>query len=265
MRDSFDRHITYLRISVTDKCNLRCRYCMPWDGVPRRRHQDFLSLEQMAEVARAAAGLGIAKVRLTGGEPLVKRGIVDLVRMIAAIDGIDHLAMTTNGTLLGPLARPLREAGLDSVNLSLDTLDPGRYRELTRGGSIDDALAGLAAALGADLPVKINMVVLEDTPAGEVERMRAFAASRGARLQLINHFVLGEPKQDRIAFDRPPPCERCNRIRLTADGMLKPCLHSDEEVRLDFSRLEESLREAILAKPRRGGVCTARAMPQIGG
>ena len=265
MRDSFDRAITYLRISVTDKCNLRCRYCMPPQGVTPRRHGDFLTLEQMADVARAAADLGIAKVRLTGGEPLVKRGIVDLARMIAAVDGIECLAMTTNGTLLAPLARPLREAGLDSINLSLDTLDHERYRALTRGGNIHDALAGLDAALAAGFPVKINMVVLDDTPAGEVERMREFTASRGARLQLINHFSLVEPKRDREAFDRPPPCERCNRIRLTADGMLKPCLHSDDEIRLDFARLHESLREAILAKPRTGGTCTERAMSQIGG
>ena len=173
--------------------------------------------------------------------------------------------MTTNGTLLAPLARQLREAGLDSVNISLDTLDPGRYRELTRGGGIDDALAGLAAALDTGLPVKLNMVVLADTAAGEIERMREFAEARGARLQLINHFELARRKQDQYAFDRPPSCERCNRIRLTADGMLKPCLHSDDEVQLDFTRLEESLREAILAKPRRGSACTGRAMPQIGG
>jgi molybdenum cofactor biosynthesis enzyme MoaA len=113
--------------------------------------------------------------------------------------------------------------------------------------------------------VKINMVVLGDTSAGEVERMRTFAAAHGAHLQLINHFELGHLKEDHAVFDRPPPCDRCNRIRLTADGMLKPCLHSDEEVRLDFTRLEESLREAILAKPRRGGACVVRAMPQIGG
>ena len=265
MRDSFDRDITYLRISVTDKCNLRCQYCMPPEGVPPRRHEDLLSLEQMAEVARVAVGLGVTKVRLTGGEPLVKRGILGLVGMIASIEGLEHLAMTTNGTLLAPIARRLRETGLDSINLSLDTLDPERYRVLTRGGTLDDALAGLAAALEAGFPVKINMVVLADTSDGEVERMRAFASENGARLQLINHFELGEPKRDEFAFDRPPPCEKCNRIRLTADGMLKPCLLSDEEVRLDFSRLEESLREAILGKPRRGGACTARAMPQIGG
>jgi cyclic pyranopterin phosphate synthase len=265
MRDSFDRDISYLRISVTDKCNLRCRYCMPAEGVPPRRHEDLLSFEQMADVARAAVGLGVTKVRLTGGEPLVKRGIVGLVRMIASIDGLEHLAMTTNGTLLGSVAPRLRDAGLDSINLSLDTLDPERYRVLTRGGILEEALAGLAAALASGFPVKINMVVLDDTGEAEVERMRAFAAAQGVRLQLINHFELGEPKRDQFAFDRPPPCGTCNRIRLTADGMLKPCLHSDTEVRLDFSRLGESLREAVLAKPRRGGVCTVRAMPQIGG
>jgi cyclic pyranopterin phosphate synthase len=265
MRDSFDRDITYLRISVTDKCNLRCRYCMPPEGVPRLAHEDLLSLEQMTEVARAAVGLGVTKVRLTGGEPLVKRGIIGLVRMIASIDGLEQLGMTTNGTLLAPIAGRLRHAGLGSINLSLDTLDPERYRGLTRGGTLDDALAGLSAALDAGLPVKINMVVLDDTGDGEVERMREFAAARGARLQLINRFELGEPKRDRTDFDRPPPCGACNRIRLTADGMLKPCLHSDEEVRVDFSRLEDSLRAAILAKPRRGLSCTARAMPQIGG
>jgi GTP 3',8-cyclase len=265
MRDSFDRDITYLRISVTDKCNLRCRYCMPPEGVPPLAHEDLLSLEQMTEAARAAVGLGIAKIRLTGGEPLVKRGIVELVRMIAAIEGLEHLAMTTNGTLLAPLARRLRAAGLDSVNISLDTLDPERYRLLTRGGTLDDAMAGLSAALDTGFPVKINMVVLEDTGEGEVQRMRAFASAQGARLQLINRFVLGEAKRDQTDFDRPPPCSRCNRIRLTADGRLKPCLHSDEEIRLDPSRLSESLREAILAKPARGITGTKRAMSQIGG
>jgi GTP 3',8-cyclase len=265
MLDRFDRAITYLRISVTDKCNLRCIYCMPADGVAARSHGDFLTLEQMAEAARAAVGLGVSKIRLTGGEPLVKRGIVDLVRMIAAIDGLEHLAMTTNGTLLADQARALKEAGLDSVNVSLDTLDPDRYRQLTRGGSIEDAQEGIRQARAVGFPVKINMVVLGDTGEEEIARMREYAAQAGARLQLINHYELSSEKGEQYAFDRPPSCGNCNRIRLMADGMLKPCLHSDEEFPLDFSRLAESLREAILAKPRRGGACTNRAMTQIGG
>jgi cyclic pyranopterin phosphate synthase len=265
MFDRFDRPITYLRISVTDKCNLRCRYCMPAEGVPTRRHEDFLSLEQMTAVARVAVGMGVTKIRLTGGEPLVKRGIVDLVRMISAIEGLEHLAMTTNGTYLGRHAHALKEAGLDSVNVSLDTLDPERYRELTRGGEIRDTLEGIRVATAEGFPIKLNMVVLRETAEGEIARMREFCAGIGARLQLINHYELFREKGDSYAFDRPPSCANCNRIRLMADGMLKPCLHSDAEVPLDFSRLEQSLREAILSKPRRGGACMNRAMPEIGG
>jgi GTP 3',8-cyclase len=265
MFDRFDRAITYLRISVTDKCNLRCLYCMPAEGVPRKKHEELLTLEQMAAVAAAAAGIGVTKVRLTGGEPLVKRGIVDLVGMIAAIPGVREVAMTTNGVLLAPLVRPLKDAGLSSVNVSLDTLDRDRYRELTRGGEIEHALDGISAAIAEGVPLKINMVVMEDTEQEEIERMRKFCAVIAARLQLINHYELVREKSDTYAFDRPPACATCNRIRLTADGMLKPCLHSDLEVPLDFARLEESLCEAVLAKPLRGGICTNRLMPQIGG
>ena len=265
MLDRFEREITYLRISVTDKCNMRCIYCMPPEGVPARRHGDFLTLEQFTEAARAAVALGVRKVRLTGGEPLVKRGIEDLVRMMRGIDGLEHLAMTTNGTLLAPRARRLREAGLDSVNVSLDSLDPERYRVLTRGGAVEDAVAGIRAALEAGFPVKVNMVVMEDTRDEELERLGAFCASVGARLQLIRRFRLDRAKEESDRFQRPPSCARCDRIRLTADGMLKPCLHADAEVRLDFSRIRESLRDAILAKPERGGACTNRAMTQIGG
>jgi GTP 3',8-cyclase len=274
MFDRFERPITYLRISVTDRCNLRCRYCMPPEGVPKRRHEDMLTLEALAEAARAAVGLGVTKIRLTGGEPLVRRGIVDLVRMIAAIDGLDHLGMTTNGTLLAPRARELRDAGLDSVNVSLDTLSPERYAEITRGGAIQDAMAGITAAREAGLPLKINMVVLGDTSKEEIDAMREYCSSLGARLQLINHFDLTRRKTDPedagrngqgYSFDRPPSCAACNRIRLLADGTLKPCLHSDEEVRLDPANMAESLRAAILAKPRLGASCTSRSMHQIGG
>jgi GTP 3',8-cyclase len=265
MFDRFEREITYLRVSVSDKCNLRCRYCMPEEGVPLRAHSDFLSFEQIVQVARAAVGLGVRKIRLTGGEPLVKRGIVDLVRLLSRDAGPEHLAMTTNGTLLPHFARRLREAGLHSVNISLDTLDAERYRWLTRGGDIRQALDGVGAALEAGFPVKINMVMLPDTPESDIASLREYCGRVGSRLQIINHFELGSGKREEHCFDRPPPCAACNRIRLMADGMLKPCLHSDLEVALDLSRIEESLREAVRAKPARGGACTNRAMPQIGG
>ena len=265
MYDPFERRITSLRISVTERCNLRCTYCMPEEGVPARSPGEFLSFEQIVAVARAAVGLGITKVRLTGGEPLVRRGIVDLVRMIAGIDGLDHLAMSTNGTLLAPHARELKEAGLHSVNISLDTLDPVRYSQITRGGRMEDALAGMRAAVAEGFPVKINMVVMPDTTPAEIEGMRGFCSAEGARLQRIRLYSLRQEKTDAGSFDRPHACESCNRIRLTADGMLKPCLHSDSEVALDFSHLADSLRAAVLAKPKRGSVCVGRAMPQIGG
>jgi cyclic pyranopterin phosphate synthase len=238
---------------------------MPPEGVQQRRHEDLLTFEQMTAVARTAVRLGVTKIRLTGGEPLVKRDIVELVRMIAGIEGLRHLGMTTNGTLLKGFARSLREAELNSLNISLDTLDPERYRFLTRGGRIEDALAGIDAAREEQFPVKINMVVLRDTASEEIVGMRRFCAERGLRLQLINHFDLGREKSESYGFDRPPSCARCNRIRLLADGMLRPCLHCDLEVKLDFSRLEESLREAVFAKPERGGICRNGAMSQIGG
>ncbi len=252
-------------MSVTHACNLRCVYCAPAEGVPHAQRADLLSREQMAEVARAAVRLGVTKIRLTGGEPLMRRDIVDLVGMLAAIEGLAHIAMTTNATLLAPLALPLHDAGLQSVNISLDTLDPLRYREITRGGDLAAALAGVDAACAARLAVKINMVVLGGTTEGEISRMRDFCAAHGARLQLIDRFDISQQKKERASNDRPPSCGGCNRIRLMADGMLKPCLQTNDEIPLDFSRLEESLREAILSKPRRGGACTNRVMSQIGG
>jgi len=135
MIDRFGRAITYLRVSVTDRCNLRCTYCMPPEGVRLLPHDRILSFEEITDVVATAAEMGVSKVRLTGGEPLVRRGIVDLVRMVARIDGISDLAMTTNGLLLGPMAADLRAAGLMRVNVSLDAIDPVRYAAITRGGA----------------------------------------------------------------------------------------------------------------------------------
>lgn len=160
MQDLYGREINYLRVSVTDKCNLRCVYCMPEEGVEVRSHSEFLSFEQIAEVVQAGAEIGIKKIRLTGGEPLVKRGILQLVEMIRRIKDIEHIGMTTNGTLLAKAAAGLKKAGLDSINISLDTLDPARYREITRVGSIERVLEGIEAARAEGFPVKINTVVM---------------------------------------------------------------------------------------------------------
>ena len=134
MQDSCGRTIDYLRLSVTDRCNYRCRYCMPAEGVEKRAHGDILSLEELAEIAAAAVACGVKKIRLTGGEPLVRLGLVDLCRMLRAIPGVEELCLTTNGSLLPRLARPLREAGLDRLNISLDTLRPDRFAAMTRLG-----------------------------------------------------------------------------------------------------------------------------------
>ena len=265
MYDSYNRRITYLRISVTDKCNLRCRYCMPEEGVPIRRHEEYLSFEQITAVVRSAARLGVTKVRLTGGEPLVKRGIVELVAMIRSVEGLHQLAMSTNGTLLTRYAGPLKAAGLDSLNISLDTLDPERYRRITRVGDIRQVLAGIDAAVAEGFPVKINTVVLEDTSESEIEQMRRFCSGKGLKLQLINHYDLSAEKSDDYRYDRPPRCEECNRIRLLADGLLKPCLHSDQEIPVDFEDIEGSLLETVARKPERGTACTVRGMMEIGG
>jgi GTP 3',8-cyclase len=265
MFDKYERWISYLRISVTDRCNLRCGYCMPAEGLPARREEDYLSFEEIASVAAEAAKLGIRKVRLTGGEPLLRQGIDDLVRMLKTAKGLEQLTMTTNGQLLPVYARPLRAAGLDSLNISLDTLDPGRYSELTRGGDLSRTLEGLGTARAEGFPINVNMVVLDDTRDEEIEGMRVFCSERGLALRLIRRFSLAETKNDSPAWDRPPRCGECNRIRLTADGCLKPCLHSDTEIKVDMSDIGRSLKEAILNKPERGAACRNRSMAEIGG
>jgi len=265
LRDSFGREIRYLRVSVTDRCNLRCVYCMPAGGVSLLRHDQILSYERIAQVVRAAAELGFTKVRLTGGEPLARLGIQDLVSLLSPIPGLEKLAMTTNGTLLAPLAAELKARGLDSVNVSLDTLDPTRYRELTRGGRLEDALAGIRAALDASLPVKLNVVALEDSTDAEFEELIGFAERIGAKIQFIRHYHLDQEKSDDESFDRPPPCARCDRLRLLADGTLRPCLQNDIGIPVDFSDVRGSIERAIALKPPHGHVSKDLAVGQIGG
>lgn len=149
MQDGCGRTIDYLRLSVTDLCNYRCRYCMPPEGVEKRPHSDILSIEELAEIAEAAVACGVKKIRLTGGEPLVRRGLLDLCRMLRAIPGVEELCLTTNGSLLPQLAKPLREAGLDRLNISLDTLRPDRFAAMTRLGTLQDVLDGIEAAEAA--------------------------------------------------------------------------------------------------------------------
>ena len=314
MRDQFEREITYLRVSVTDLCNLRCRYCMP-EGVCQMRHEDILSFEEIVEIVSAAAELGVRKVRITGGEPLVRRGCVDLVRMVAAIPGIREVDMTTNGVLLARDAAALKAAGLKRVNVSLDSLDPEKYKDITGGGDLKAAIDGIEAAFDAGLtPVKINTVLIggfnDDEIPAFVELTRRYpvelrfielmpmggqfgkeAYVPGSRvLELVP--ALAPTAEDggvarlyrlpdgkgRVGLISPLSrhfCGTCNRLRLTSEGNLKPCLHSDQEIMVrgkHGQELLDTLKEAIMNKPRMHGTLDAdhlsqagRAMHTIGG
>ncbi len=191
MHDGHSRVIDYLRVSVTDRCNLRCIYCMPPEGVTLGEHNDMLSFEEIVAVVTAGAELGVRKVRFTGGEPLVRLRLCDLITAVCRIDGIEDLSLSTNGTLLRECAADLKAAGLSRVNISLDSLMPERYRQITRLGDLDDALAGIRAAQEAGLtPIKINTVVMRGINDDEVRDIAALAAVWGCNIRFIEKMPL---------------------------------------------------------------------------
>ncbi len=318
MIDTFGREIYYLRLSVTDRCNLRCRYCMPADGIcNKKRHEEMLTEDEMVMAVRAAAALGIRKLRLTGGEPLVKKNILSICERCAAVDGIRELCMTTNGTLLPSMAGALKAAGVSRLNISLDTLDAEKYAAITRVGVLDEALRGIEAALDAGfVGIKINAVLIGGFNDGEIPALADLTRRWPVDVRFIelmpmtenetfgkNAYVPDEavltalpelvpaPQNDGVArLYRLPGakgnvglisavsnhfCAGCNRIRLTADGKLKPCLHSDRECSIKGLSEEEMRREiekVILAKPACHAPLSAlershagRNMNQIGG
>lgn len=269
--DRFGRRIDYLRVSITDRCNLRCIYCMPLEGVRFKSHNQILSYEQIAEIVKAGVRLGIHKVRITGGEPLVRRGITTLVQYLSTIEGIDDLSMTTNGILLKIFAKELKDGGLKRVNISLDSLNPQRYTHITQGGDIKDVFAGLEAAQKFGFsPIKINVVVIPGINEDEIGLFKRFAQRESVTLQFISRMHIKDTtnsKGIKLSFaDRPPPCGICNRIRLTADGKLKPCLLSDREVDVySYPSIEQAISKVVKIKPQSGLVCKEREMFQIGG
>jgi cyclic pyranopterin phosphate synthase len=332
--DRYGRTIDYLRISITDRCNLRCLYCMPEEGVPWKPHDAILTIEEIARFVAIAAKEGFSRIRLTGGEPLVRLGVVDLVRLIAQTPGVESVAMTTNGTLLPKFAESLRKAGLARVNISLDTLDAAQFTHITRWGNIEDLFAGIDAALrvGFD-PVKVNAVVVrslrqdllafarlsidrplhlrfieympvgnpqgegglgwsvEDTiPNEELRRLideRAVAQGLGRLIPLDNavkpygwgpaQYFRFEGALGTMGFISARSrcfCGDCNRLRLTAEGELRPCLFSNLEFSIraalrsgDDDEVRRVLREALDAKvdEHHDQVGTRRLMSQIGG
>jgi cyclic pyranopterin phosphate synthase len=305
MKDELGRNINYLRISVTDRCNLRCRYCMPEEGIEKKHHTDMLTLEEMFEVVRVCAGLGTDKIRITGGEPLVRKGLTGLIEKVAALGGIKDIALTTNGILLKKLAHELKEAGLKRINISLDTMDEKKFEYMTRGGRIKDVLEGIDEALKVGLvPIKINTVLAKGFNEDEIEDFIKLTLRENFDIRFIELMPLGhaakfasehyipnsvvlerfkelEPveaadKSSPAAYYKLPGakgriglinpishkfCDNCNRLRLTADGKLKPCLHSnmeidvkgilrDEQLEDKYAALQEAVRSAIKVKPK---------------
>ena len=341
--DSHGRRIDYLRISLTDRCNLRCVYCMPTEGMEWKAHEEILSFEEIERFAAIAVQEGISKIRLTGGEPLVRKGIVEHVRRLHEMTGLDAIALTTNATLLPMYARDLHDAGLTRVNISLDSLDPEVYTRITRGGRLADALAGIASAfeVGFD-PIKLNVVVVrslkqdllgfarltldrplhvrfieympvgiaeegsgchsdggvevdgwtrEDTmPSDEVvARLAGEGAAAGLGALMAVAKDSGPGGWGPATYYRFPGalgtigvisplshhfCSECNRLRLTADGRVRPCLFSDDELDVrtvlrtgSDDDVREVIRQALRDKPENHHerVGTRRSMSQIGG
>lgn len=326
--DNYGRTINYLRISVTDRCNFRCVYCMPQEGIELQSHQSIMRYEEIIDVVKAATKIGVNKIRLTGGEPLVRPGFIEFVAMLREIDEIDEISMTTNGYLLSKHAKALKEAGLNRVNISLDTLNPQLFRKITRIGDFEKVWQGILAAEEAGLsPVKINAVVIRGINDSEILDFALLtqkypwhirfielmpvnnqkpwgpdfpSASEGyfsthemmEKLQELDLKIAdgwignGPAKLYQIKdgkglvgfispLDEQHFCKTCNRLRLTSDGFLRPCLMSDLEIPvLDTVRsggdIDSLVRKSIELKPMRHELLMNnrpknRTMQQIGG
>lgn len=327
LTDRFGRSITYLRISVTDRCNLRCVYCMPENGVQWQARENQLSAEEIARVTASMSQVGVKRIRLTGGEPLVRADIVEIVARLASIPGIEEVSLTTNAMLLEKLAQPLADAGLKRVNISLDTLDADRFKRITRGGEVDRLWRGIAAAEDAGLsPIKLNTVVVNGLNADELSALARLTVENPWHVRFIELMPVGNAQNwgegfpslvDRyisvqemqtqlstfglqpvtapigngpartfcipgalgtVGFISPLGehfCQNCNRLRLTADGYLRPCLLLDGEINVrEALRADEPLlpliQKAVDAKPKGHELLSqhypeSRRMAQIGG
>lgn len=316
LRDRYGRHVTYLRVSITDRCNLRCFYCLP-RGCGVRWSPQQLELAEVAEIAAVGARLGISKLRITGGEPLVRPGVVEFVRAVRALPGITDLALSTNGVLLDEYAAALKNAGIMRVNVSLDSLRPEVFRAVSGRNDLDRVIAGIRAARDAGLhPIKINVVVMRGLNDGELPAMLAFAADHGAQVRFIEYMPLGLGQRWQACYvsrseilerigpqlaAQPPRhqlgdtatyyalangsevgvispvscrfCNICNRLRLTADGKLRPCLTSEGEVdvrgalrpQISHEGLIRAFSTATAGRPEHGTYRTDEAERAAGG
>lgn len=266
MLDQYNRHINYLRISVTDKCNLRCRYCIPEKGITLLDHNDIISFEEIVEVIRVAIDLGINKIRLTGGEPLVRKGIIDLIAMISDIDGIDDLAMTTNGVLLERYARQLVTAGMKRVNISLDTLNPEKYNYTTRGGRIENVIRGIMTAKEVGLnPIKINCVLMNSYSINDKFELEEFCRKYDLQLRFIHQMNLETGEFSIVDGGNGGDCNLCNRLRLTANCFIKPCLFSNAGYNIREIGIINAIKKAVENKPKCGTLNLSNEFYNIGG
>lgn len=266
MYDRFNRKLNYLRISVTDRCNFRCTYCMPEQGVDLMKHEDILSFEEIYEVVKTGVDLGIDKVRITGGEPLVRKGIVQLVEMLSKIEGIKDLAMTTNGFFLEKYAQQLANAGLDRVNVSLDTLDPEKFKTITRVGKLENVLKGIEAAKSAGLnPIKINCVIKNSKDESDALSVTAYCEKHDLNVRYIKEMDLEEGIFSKVIGGDGGHCASCNRLRLTANGMIKPCLFSDLEFDIRALGIQQAFMDATGLKPKSGTENKTTKFSNIGG
>lgn len=313
MKDRFGRNITYLRISVTDLCNLRCKYCMPESGVKSLCHSDILSIEKIVEIVKVASKNGIKKIRLTGGEPLVRRGFINLCKQISEINEIEDIAITTNGVYLKSMADELFENKVRRINFSLDTLVKEKYNDITRRNDFDKTMESLFYVIKKGFKVKINVVLIGGFNDDEIQDFVNLANEYDLEVRFIELMQIGETANwskdkfvsNKIVLEKVPElefegvsgvakiykikgqkgriglispiscsfCEDCNRIRLTSDGKLKPCLHSKDEINLkglSGEELEEVFKRGIYEKPEKhhledGKSESARDMNKIGG
>ncbi|MBQ7561755.1 MAG: GTP 3',8-cyclase MoaA [Synergistaceae bacterium] len=310
MRDLFNREISYMRISLTDKCNLNCRYCKT--SQPENFKSDIMSDDEIILIIEAASELGINKIRFTGGEPLLRKNIVSICSRTREIQAINEICITTNGIFLPELAKSLRESGVERLNISLDTLNPGKYSYITRGGCLDDALRGIRAAQENNFRVKLNTVLINGFNDDEIRDLAEITINSNIDVRFIELMPMLEfndakkfmssqkileilpelvpLKNDGVAklyklpdshgnigFISPISnafCSSCNRIRLTADGYIKPCLHSETEIFVrhkNKSELKSLIIQAIESKPERHALISRkktqslRPMNRIGG
>ncbi len=328
MKDNFGRTIDYLRISLTDRCNLRCSYCMPAEGVEMMNHKEILSLEEIIRIAEISVDLGVSKIRLTGGEPLVRKGVTSLISRLKSVKGIENISMTTNGILLENMAYELKRCGLDRLNISLDTVDKLKFKKISRVDGLDKVKKGIETAISAGFdPIKLNTVAVKGLNDDEILNLADYAVTHGLILRFIEQMpftgndkdsympaseiielltseygdaeLLKESEKKNIGGNGPASiyffkkkklvagfitpvsnhfCSSCNRLRITADGKLKLCLLSDEEIDIKSKLRDGSsnivikslLRSSLKIKPEKHNLKSGlfigeRGMSKIGG